>query len=414
MDIRIVNRLTEEYDTPFFLYNQSVFNKRVDYLRSALVPEIDIFYSMKANPNTWILKTFMEKGVGVEVASGGELQVALSIGFDPKKVFFTAPGKTETELRLAISEDIFAINIDNLQEFELVNRIAAEYKKLVYVTFRIHQDLSISKNRGLRMTGDASQFGITPNELMNRLKSPFNPYVKFIGIHTFQGSDNFNLEVYEESWSQLIALCEKLELNGYPVEFIGLGGGIGYDVTNQQIFDLEHFKKIVQNFVNKNKSVLSNKKIVLESGNFLAREGGCYVTKVLYTKQRKDISYVFVDGGTHHIPGENRFSRSLSRKNREVITFIEGEGEVKDTTIVGKLCTTNDVLSYKNKIPPLTPGDLVLFPNCGAYALTSSRLQFLSHDEPAEIFLDNKGSYHLTRKPKKSIQNFCLDLIDNI
>ncbi|OUA56155.1 hypothetical protein [Bacillus thuringiensis] len=409
-----LNQLANKYGSPFFIYKESTLQKRARMLQDAVSPKIEVFYSMKANPNPFILRVFKDMGLGVEVASKGELSVALEVGFDPKKIFFTAPSKTESELRLAIEENILAINVDNFQELELIEKLANEYQSHVAITFRIHQYLTPTQNRGLKMTGTSSQFGVTAGELIQRLnEKKLNSFVRCIGVHTFQGSENFNSEVYNESWQQLIELCESLEHQGHSIEFLGLGGGFGYDATGKKVFDFDLFKENSQKILREHQEFFHNKRLMVESGNFLAREGGWYITRVLYTKKREDLTYIFVDGGTHHIPGESRFSRMFSGEQEGILTIPERTDEEKNTvSIFGKLCTPNDVLKYKANLPTLEIGDFIVFPNNGAYALTSSRLQFLSHDEPAEFFLSNSGEYFLTRLSKQAKLNFHTNLLN--
>ncbi|MFJ1118918.1 MULTISPECIES: hypothetical protein [Bacillus cereus group] len=411
-----LNKLTQMYGSPLYIYEESTLEKRAHLIQNAVSPNVEVFYSMKANPNPFVLKTFKKLGLGIEVASKGELLVALAVGYDPEKIFFTAPSKTEEELRLAIENNILAINIDNLQELDLIEKLADEYNCNISITVRIHQYLAQNQNRGLKMTGSSSQFGITAEDILERLEEkPLNPFIKFIGLHTFQGSENFNSEVYLESWSELIEIGRKLEFQGYPIQFLGLGGGFGYDPTGRKVFDLESFSNILNTTLQNYQDFFRNKRLMVESGNFLAREGGWYVTRVLYTKEREDMTYIFVDGGTHHIPGESRFSKMFSGEQEDIIILPLREKILENkASIVGKLCTPNDILKYKATLPSVEKGDYIIFPNNGAYALTSSRLQFLSHDEPAEIFINNVGEYFLARSPKQAKCNFNTNLFNKI
>ena len=156
-----------------------------------------------------------------------------------------------------------------MQELDLIEKLADEYNCNISITVRIHQYLAQNQNRGLKMTGSSSQFGITAEDLLERLEEkPLNPFIKFIGLHTFQGSENFNSEVYLESWTELIEIGRKLEFQGYPIQFLGLGGGFGYDPTGRKVFDLESFSNILNTTLQNYQDFFRNKRLMVESGNF--------------------------------------------------------------------------------------------------------------------------------------------------
>ena len=92
------------YGTPLFVYDASILEQKWDLLRETFPLEFDISYSVKANPNPAILRFFLSKGSGLEIASGGELHLALAAGCSPEKILFAGPGKTETELEFALSQ----------------------------------------------------------------------------------------------------------------------------------------------------------------------------------------------------------------------------------------------------------------------------------------------------------------------
>lgn len=399
----LLQEIADEYGTPFFIYNESLLKQQCDILLRN-IGKSEIFYSMKANPNPSVCDAMKRLGLGIEVASIGEMELALKIGFDKDNIFFTAPSKSKKELKMAIENNILAINVDNWQELEVIEALAEQYQKEVSITFRIHQDLASLPKRGLKMTGDSVQFGVTSDEIINEFeKRNISTYVKCIGLHTFQGSENFNVGIYEQSWRELIELIRFLEDKGHNINLVGLGGGFGYDPTNKKVFDFEEFREILTEFKTNN-PILDGKRIFFESGTFLTRCTGKYCTRVMYTKQRKENYFIFVDGGTHHIQGDTRFSRMFNNyKKCTVIPKRELDVE-KKCTIVGKLCTPNDILSYKKSIGKIEPEDLIIFSNCGAYELSSSRQKFLSHREPSEVFLTSHGTLKsvqvdLTKQP---------------
>ena len=108
-----ISGLAQEYGTPFYLYHGEMISERVSRVREALGTEVS--YSVKANPSLGVCQLIAsEREAGAEVASSGELAVALAAGFEPEDIVFAGPGKTDDELRRAIMEGIFAVNVESL------------------------------------------------------------------------------------------------------------------------------------------------------------------------------------------------------------------------------------------------------------------------------------------------------------
>lgn len=407
---RQLQQWLQKYGSPLFVYSEEALLQKANELKQVLGP-IEVFYSMKANPTPFVCQVFQEQGLGIEVASMTEMEVALRVGYDPKRVFLTAPSKTWEEMERAVDCDILAINIDNLQEIVILEEIAASKGKTVDVTFRIHQSMQAKSNVGSNMNSKSAQFGSTAEELLVALQQPLPPHLRLIGVHTFQGSQLFNVGMYQESWGQLVELCKQLEKLGHDIRFIGLGGGFGFDIYESKFFDFENFALVVQEFLATHETYLSGKQLMMESGNFLVASSGTYVTTALYTKTRGDNHFVYVDGGTHHIEPESRLGR-IFHSSRKVHSWPQRDGNKFDQLIVGCLLSPHDVLCHQFNKSQVQPGDLLLFPNSGAYALTSSRLQFLSHHEPAEIGVYKDARSVVSRKPRSAMDRFCFDFED--
>src|SRR5579863_7822638 len=118
-----VSTLAEQYGTPIFVYDRSILARKYAVLCEALPKRFVISYSVKANPNPAFLKFFLEKDMGLEVASAGELYLAMSAGCAPKDILFAGPGKTESELESAIREGVGEIHAESQLEIERISHI---------------------------------------------------------------------------------------------------------------------------------------------------------------------------------------------------------------------------------------------------------------------------------------------------
>src|ERR687894_490291 len=158
-----ISRIAAEYGTPFYLYNGEMIVDRVRRVREALGTEVA--YSLKANPNLGVCQLIAREGqTGGEVASSGELVVARAAGFEPGDIVFAGPAKTDEELRMAVEEDIFAVNVESLNEIDRLATIASEMGRKIGVGLRINPKAQLMGSQ-MRMGGTVGQFGLDEAEL---------------------------------------------------------------------------------------------------------------------------------------------------------------------------------------------------------------------------------------------------------
>ena len=138
MTNNIQERAVWQYDSPLYLYDLEQFRLNIDKLREYLIPQSGLFFSMKANPLPKFCNIAYQAGCGVEVASDGELSLAINAGVQPHDIIFTGPGKTERELEQAIETDIFMINAESVQEIRKIQEIAERKRKVVSIALRIN------------------------------------------------------------------------------------------------------------------------------------------------------------------------------------------------------------------------------------------------------------------------------------
>ena len=150
----IIRKIAIEYNTPLYIYDRRVIKNNYRCLKDSLYPGASLYYAMKCNPLLGICEILANEGAGIEVASTGEMKVALKSGIDGNKIIFTSPGKTESEIDYAIKNNIKIINIDSLDEAEIVNKIAKSSNKNVNIGLRINPSVSFS-NAKIKMTGIA-------------------------------------------------------------------------------------------------------------------------------------------------------------------------------------------------------------------------------------------------------------------
>lgn len=381
--------IDKKFGTPFYLYHREKICNNYKKLKEALIPNARLYYSMKANPLGEICRILNDMGAGIEVASMGELEIALQAGIKPGGIIFTSPGKTEKELRTAIAKSIKLINIDSLEEARLINCIGAEREEAIDVGIRINPAVNCS-NAKIKMTGVASQFGVEEEELDTVFAAIKElDYVNVCGFQIYMGTQMLRAEdIVRNTEYALDLFFDKSKQYGIGLKTVNVGGGFGVKYfPNENDLDLEQLREGMNEISKKYQEELSHTEIIFESGRFIMAEAGEFVTKVLYVKKSKGTKFVICDGGSN-FHSSAAFLGRFVRNNFPLRSFPIGE-ELEAANIVGPLCTPLDVIGQKVLVnKDIKAGDYVIVEKSGAYGLTYSPIEFLSHERPKEIMED--------------------------
>ena len=186
---RIAPRL-RDMETPFYLYDTELLRQTLEsVVNESKRYNYKVHYAIKANYDDRLLAIIREYGLGVDCASGNEVQKAIEAGFDPKSIVYAGVGKRDKELRYAIEQDILAINCESIEELELVDALAGEAGRVADVALRINPDIDPKTNHCID-TGQAdSKFGISYEEVLEHAKEiRALKYINIIGLHLHIGS----------------------------------------------------------------------------------------------------------------------------------------------------------------------------------------------------------------------------------
>ncbi len=393
--------LAQKYGTPLYAYDGDKIVSQFKKLKSCLPEEMEIFYSMKTNPLLGICQLFKSLNSSIEVASCGELFIALSAGFLPEQIIFTSPGKTYEDLEYAIEEQIYSINIESIDEAIIINSIAAEKNKKVDISIRINPDFDATCS-SIKMSGVPTQFGID-QVLLGKAFDTFSqlPNINVIGIHIYTGTQALNAEKIIFAMEQIISLALELsEVYSFPLKFLDMGGGFGIPYFKGEVeLDLDLLKEGAVKIWDKYKDRLAQTRVAVESGRFLMAESGWYLTKAIYSKECKGNKYIVCDGGSNHHASSAFLGRHI-RNNFPMHVLNKSDAE-EEVNVVGPLCTPTDVIGQRVKLPVIGVGDIIAIDKSGAYGLTQSPLAFLSHPSPAEVIQFGEESYVLRERGRK-------------
>ncbi len=389
-----ISGLAQEYGTPFYLYHGEMISERVRRVRAALGGDVEVTYSVKANPNLAVCQLIArERLTGAEVASSGELVVVRAAGFAPEDIVFAGPAKTDEELKMAVDEDIFAVNVESLNEIGRLAAVAEREGKKIGVGLRINPAAQLMGS-GMRMGGTVGQFGLDEDDLAEAVKRTLaHPdHLVLRGIHVYTATQVFDANALIEHCRNIFELAlQTADLAGIPLEMVDFGGGFGVPYFEKmEEFDLESFGEGFQQLLAQYRPDprLSGCRFVFELGRYLVADAGVYVTRVVDVKGMKGKTFVTTDGGmNHHLTATGNMGQvfrkaypllNLSRMERE-----PGEG----VAVVGPCCTPLDTFGTNIPLGEPRVGDLIGVFHSGAYGYSASNLGFLSHPTPAEVLV---------------------------
>ena len=397
-----VSAIAQACGTPLFIYDRAVLDRKWELLRAALPPEFSIFYSVKANPNQKILRHFLEKGAGLEIASGGEFCQALAAGCQPENILFAGPGKSEDELSLVIGKGIGEIHVESQREAERIVSISRRLNVQTHVALRVNP-AGDAEGGAMRMGGRPAPFGIDEENLGEVLDFLLKaPEVILSGIHIFSGTQILDTEVLLRQYRRGIELARQVVARlGRPLRRVDFGGGLGVPYfAHEKPLDLNRLRPELDALLQeiRHDSAFSGTRFLVEPGRFLTAEAGVYVTRVSDIKVSRGKKFVIVDGGMHHhLAASGNLGQTIKRNYPIAVLNKLAAPEAETVDVVGPLCTPLDVLARNASLPDVAVGDLIGVFQSGAYARAASPLNFLSHRTPPEVWVD-AGRFELIRK----------------
>ena len=373
--------------TPFYACDRGAIARRVAELRAALPPAIELHYAMKANPMPALVGHLARLVDGIDVASAGELQVALDAGADPQHVSFAGPGKRDTELRQAVAAGIL-VNVESFREIAPLAEAAAALGVPARVAVRVNPDFEL-KSSGMKMGGGPKPFGVDAEQVPGLLAEISRAGLAFEGFHLFAGSQNLKAEAIVEAQRKSFELALRLAAHApAPVRTLNLGGGFGIPYfPGEQALDLTPIAAGLADIVAEAAQALPEARIVLELGRYLVGEAGVYVCRITDIKVSRGHTYLVTDGGLHHhLSASGNFGQVI-RKNYPVAigNRMGTPPAAEPVSVVGPLCTPLDVIADRMLLPAAQIGDLVAIFQSGAYGASASPQAFLGHPQVVEI-----------------------------
>jgi diaminopimelate decarboxylase len=402
-----VSELADRYGTPLFVYDQSVLQKKWDFLRQALPPEFSICYSVKANPAQAILRFFLSKGAGLEIASAGEFHQALHAGCPPQKILFAGPGKTESELELVLAGGIGEIHVESPREMKRIAAIAQQRGTRAPVALRVNPS-GEAEGGAMRMGGRPAPFGIdeeTLDETLDHLSS--SPALEFRGIHLFTGTQILDFAILVGQYRKGIEIARRVAARvNHPLHTLDFGGGLGIPYfPHEQELDMQALGAALAALMAEVRadSLFTRTRFLVEPGRYLIGEAGVYVARVTDVKVSRGKKFLIADGGmNHHLAASGNLGQTIKRNYPVAVLNKLRQPPEEIVDVVGPLCTPLDVLARGVSLPRADAGDLIGVFQSGAYARSASPLGFLSHPTPPEVWVEEAHHTLIRRRGEPS------------
>ncbi|MFZ2294089.1 MAG: pyridoxal-dependent decarboxylase, exosortase A system-associated [Polaromonas sp.] len=374
--------------TPFYAYDRSLLRARVAELRKVLPQGVKLHYAMKANPMPAVVGLMAGLVDGIDVASAGELKVALDAGADPLEVSFAGPGKRDAELRQAVASRVL-INLESFREVTALEAISGELGLPARVAVRVNPDFEL-KGSGMKMGGGPKQFGVDVEQMPALLADIGRAGLAFEGFHLFAGSQNLRSESICEAQQKSYELALRLAQDApLPVRFLNLGGGFGIPYfPGEQRLDLGPIGDNLAELAQRARTELPEASFVIELGRYLVGEAGVYVARIVDRKLSRGQVYLVADGGLHHHLSASGNFGQVVRKNYPVTIGTKADSLEKEVaSVVGPLCTPLDLLADRMTLPVAKVGDMVVVFQSGAYGASASPQGFLGHPACVEVLV---------------------------
>ncbi|CAH0217848.1 L-glutamyl-[BtrI acyl-carrier protein] decarboxylase [Massilia sp. Bi118] len=373
--------------TPFYAYDRRLVSERVAHLRAHLPADLELHYSIKANPMPALVQHLAGLVDGLDVASGGELKVALDTGMAPERISFAGPGKSDAELACAVAAGA-CVHAESEREIRALARIGEQLGIAPLLALRINPDFEL-KGSGMRMGGGAKQFGIDAEEAPHMLALAAQLGLTVDGLHIFSGSQSLKAEAIVEAQAQTIELA--LRLAGAaraPLRTLNIGGGFGIPYfPGEAALDIAPIGARLQEALPRVQAALPGVQVAIELGRYLVGEAGVYVARVVDRKVSRGQVFLVTDGGLHHhLAASGNFGQVI-RKNYPVAIGNRMNESVEPVSVVGPLCTPLDLLAERMELPRAEVGDLVVVFQSGAYGKSASPAAFLSHPDVVEVLV---------------------------
>ena len=379
-----LRRIAEAVGTPVYVYSYATLFHHYRIFDGAFegIPHV-VCYSMKANSNGSVIRTFTSLGGGVDIVSGGELARALAAGAKPGKIVFSGVGKQVPEIEEALRQGILMFNVESREELETIDAVAKAMRKRAPIALRVNPDVDPKTHPYISTGLKKNKFGIPIGQALKDYEwAAGRKHLEVVGVDCHIGSQLTEIAPFVDAAARIRILVERLLRKGLPIRLVDIGGGLGipYD---------EELPPEPRQYADAIRSAFSGLDVtlVLEPGRVLVGNAGVLLTRALYTKESSSPKekgkkrFFIVDAAMNDLARP-----SLYGSFHAIAPVGRAKGGKVTADVVGPICESGDFLAKDRKMPAVRAGDLLAVMSAGAYGFSMSS-NYNSRPRAAEVMV---------------------------
>lgn len=392
--------IANRFGTPCYVYSRAAltdgYRQFVEAFKSR---DHLICYAVKANSSLAILNLFAKLGAGFDIVSGGELQRVLAAGGSANKVVFSGVGKNEAEMRLALEAGILCFNVESAPELDRLNAVAGSMGRVAPISLRVNPDVDAKTHPYISTGLKQNKFGVAYTEALALYrKAAVMPHIKITGMDCHIGSQLTQTSPFIAAAEKVLALVDRLALEGIVLEHLDLGGGLGISYNDETPPSIAEYAKALLTALRDR-----SEKLIVEPGRVLVGNAGVLLTRIEYLKHGEEKNFAIVDAAMNDL-----MRPALYDAYHAIFPLQKREGATQQYEVVGPICETGDFIGHAREMA-VEQGDALAVMSAGAYGMSMSS-NYNTRPRSVEVMVD-ESKVHVIREREKVSQLFATEKI---
>ncbi len=370
--------------TPCYVYSLATLRRHYRVFDEAFAGlQHLICFSVKANSNLAVLRTFAREGSGFDIVSGGELFRALRAGAEPSKIVFSGVGKTVDEISAALRAGILMFNVESPGELDAIDAAAGAMGLRARVALRVNPDVDPKTHPYISTGLKKSKFGIhIQRSVEDYRRARTMAHVDVLGVDCHIGSQLTTVPPFVDALARVRDLVTQLHAEDFDIRYVDMGGGLGITYNDEEPPDPAAYAAALTGGLRDLDITL-----LLEPGRVIVGNAGLLLTRVLYLKSSEEKNFVVVDGGMNDL-----IRPALYGSYQAIRPVIPRAGDPKVVDVVGPVCESGDFFAKDREVLPVVAGDLLAVMSAGAYGFVMAS-NYNTRPRPPEVLVDGATMY---------------------
>lgn len=381
--------------TPVYVYSTATFKRHFTVFADAFKDRKTLIaYSVKANSNLAVLATLAKLGAGADVVSQGELVRALTAGIPASKIVFSGVGKTETEMRAALSAGIRVFNVESLPELERLSNVAVSMNTRAPVAFRVNPDVTAGGHEKISTGKAENKFGIAWSSVQSAYaRAAALKGINIVGVDMHIGSQIDSLAPFEAAIEKVGGLISDLRAKGHTITSFDIGGGLGipYGDNSKTPPPPSEYGAMVKNL-----TADMDVELIFEPGRMIAGNAGVLLSEVVYAKSGEDREFLIIDAAMNDLIRPALYD---AYHEIEPVLAAGRNFTLQSYDVVGPICESGDTFTKRRELPSMKAGDLLVLHSTGAYGAAQSS-QYNTRPLVPEVLVNGDKFAVVRERPK--------------